>query len=314
MKTVTLLCPAYNEQYGITVFLDALEQTLSPLVHKFKFKVVILNDGSTDKTEGIVSQYQSQNFQLTLCNFTRNFGKEAAIVAGLEQYSSDAYIVIDTDLQHPPELIPKMLEQWALGYQVVESVKVHRGTESKLYKLFSYLFYRGLRMLSSLQLENHCDFKLLDNQVAESIRSLPEKKRFFRGLVEWLGYPSVQLPFSVPERENDVSSWSFWGLFKYSVNNITSFTSVPLHIITLIGVLMLLVSLVLGSVAVYQWLLGSAVTGFTTVILLLLFIGSLLMVSLGLIGLYLTKIYDEVKGRPTYIVRDEVECPVKKSS
>ncbi len=304
MKKITLLCPAYNEQSGITAFLHALDHIFENLP-QYQFHVIILNDGSRDQTANIVNNHQATHYNLTLCSFTRNFGKEAAIVAGFERYSGDAYIIMDTDLQHPPKLIPEMLDQWKQGYKVVESVKAHRGTESLFYKLFSTLFYKGLQLLSSLQLENHSDYKLLDNEVAEEIRKLPEKQRFFRGLVEWLGFPAKQIPFVVPEREHDDSSWSLWGLFKYSIHSIASFTSAPLHLVTLIGVLMLLISFVLGSITLYQWLLGSAVTGFTTVILLLLFIGSVLMVSLGLIGLYIARIYDEIKARPVYLVKDE---------
>lgn len=311
MKKITVLCPAYNEQFGVSSFLDALDKTFEHL-QQYLFHVVILNDGSHDKTAAIVSQYQAKNFDLTLCTFTRNFGKEAAIVAGFERYSGDAYIVMDTDLQHPPHLIPEMLTQWEAGFKVVESVKAYRGEESTFYKLFSTIFYKGLQLLSSLQLDNHSDYKLLDNEVAEVIRKLPEKQRFFRGLVEWFGFPAAQIPFVVPERENDKSSWSLWGLFKYSIHNTSSFTSAPLHLVTLIGVFMLFISLILGSMTLYQWLLGSAVTGFTTVILLLLFIGSILMVSLGLIGLYLARIYDEIKARPVYLVKDETHIPAMK--
>jgi dolichol-phosphate mannosyltransferase len=314
MKKITILCPAYNEQVGITAFLDVLDKTLEPLCHNYLFHVVVLDDGSRDSTFEIVSQYRAVNFSLTVCSFTRNFGKEAAILAGFERYSGQAYIVMDTDLQHPPQLISQMLAQWQKGYKVVESVKMDRGTESKYYKLCSKIFYHTLQKLSSLQLENHSDYKLLDNDVAIEIRNLPEKQRFFRGLVEWFGFSSIQIPFVVPDRENDSSSWSLWSLFKYSIHNVASFTSAPLHLVTLIGVLMLLISVILGSVTFYQWLLGSAVTGFTTVILLLLFIGSVLMVSLGLIGLYLAKIYDEIKARPAYLVKTESHNPAKNTS
>ncbi|WP_191602235.1 glycosyltransferase family 2 protein [Marinomonas algicola] len=314
MKKITILCPAFNEEAGIQSFLSVLDSTLEPLSANYLFHVVILNDGSTDKTAMAVSQYDAKNLSITLCNFTRNFGKEAAIYAGLERYSSDAYIVMDTDLQHPPSLIPQMLEYWEQGFKVVESVKSARGKESLLYKLFSTAFYRGLSLLSSLELENHSDYKLLDNEIAEHINKLPEKQRFFRGLVEWLGFPSVQIPFTVPEREGDSSSWSALGLFKYSIHNIVSFTSAPLHLVTLIGFLMLIISSIIGSVSLYQWVIGVAVTGFTTVILLLLFIGSILMISLGLIGLYLAKIYDEIKARPTYLVQNEINYPLKQRS
>ncbi len=311
-KTVTIISPAYNEQDSIVNFLSGIDKVAVQLENQFDIHVAVLNDGSSDSTSATANNYCAQYFDFTICNFTRNFGKEAAIVAGIERYRSDAYIIMDTDLQHPPELIPEMLALWQQGYKVIESVKTHRGKESLVYKLFSKLFYKSLHTLSSLQLENHSDFKLLDNEVAEVIRQLPERHRFFRGIVEWLGYPSKKIPFQVPNRKNDSSSWSIWQLTKYSINNLSSFTSAPLHLVTLIGVLMLTVSSVLGSIALYQWAVGVAVTGFTTVILLLLFIGSVLMVSLGLIGLYLSRIYDEIKARPLYLIKDEVRYHANK--
>ncbi|MFT5716357.1 MAG: glycosyltransferase involved in cell wall biosynthesis [Oleiphilaceae bacterium] len=303
---ITLICPAYNEQDSIGNFLRDIDSIVAPLLDSFCFQVVIVNDGSSDNTRAVVSDYRAQHFDLTLCNFTRNFGKEAAIVAGLERYSGDAFIIMDTDLQHPPTLITQMLEQWQAGHKVVESVKSHRGEESATYKFFSQLFYHSLYALSSLQLQNQSDYKLLDAEVVAALRQLPEKQRFFRGLVEWLGYPSMKISFEVPLRENDSSSWSLWGLFKYSIYNLTSLTSAPLHLVTLIGILMLFISALFGSITLYQWFLGEALTGFTTVILLLLFIGSVLMVSLGLIGLYISRIYDEIKARPIFLIKDEI--------
>lgn len=305
-KKVTIIAPAYNEQDGIVNFLSHIDKMASHLTNQFDIHVAILNDGSSDHTGSLASGYCAQFFDLTVCNFTRNFGKEAAIVAGIERYQSNVYIIMDSDLQHPPELIPDMLALWQQGYKVIESIKTDRGEESLVYKAFSKLFYKSMHMLSSLQLENHSDFKLLDEEVAEAIRQLPERHRFFRGIVEWLGYPSKEILFQVPNRETDSSSWSVWGLCKYSISSLSSFTSAPLHLVTLIGFLMLAVSGVLGSIAFYQWVVGDAVTGFTTVILLLLFIGSILMISLGLIGLYLSRIYDEIKARPLYLVRDEI--------
>lgn len=306
-KTVTIISPAYNEQKGIVGFLSSIDEVALHLRDQFDIHVAILNDGSSDRTDATASDYCAQYFDLTVCNFTRNFGKEAAIVAGIERYRSNAYIIMDADLQHPPELIPEMLSHWQQGYKVVESIKTDRGDESFVYRLFSDLFYKSMYLLSALQLENHSDFKLLDDEVAEAIRQLPERHRFFRGIVEWLGFPSKQIPFQVRNRQSGRSSWSIWGLCKYSINSLSSFTSAPLHLVTLIGFLMFAVSGVLGSIAFYQWVVGVAVTGFTTVILLLLFIGSVLMISLGLIGLYLSRIYDEIKARPHYLIRDEMK-------
>ena len=212
---------------------------------------------------------------------------------------------MDADLQHPPDLIPEMIAKWEEGYRVVEAVKAGRGKENRLYDFSSKLFYILFRVFGSIDLENLSDYKLLDKEVVEAIQALPEQRRFFRGLVSWLGYPAFQIPFNVPDRESRRSSWSNWQLVRYSIDSLSSFSSAPLQIITVIGALMLLTSVVFGSVALYQWFVGNAVTGFTTVILLLLGIGSMLMISVGIIGLYISKIYDEIKSRPVYVVKNE---------
>ncbi|WP_028304600.1 glycosyltransferase family 2 protein [Oceanospirillum maris] len=302
---ITLICPALNEASGIGFFLQQLDQTLAALPETFRFRVVVVDDGSTDNTGEQVMLYQPQSFTLTLCQLTRNFGKEAAIQAGLERYHADAVILLDTDLQHPLSLIPQMLEHWQLGVLVVEAVKSHRGDESRWYSWASGLFYKSMKSTSGLTLENQSDYKLLDATVIQTLLALPERIRFFRGLVQWMGFKSVTLPFEVQERHIGDSSWNGLHLLRYSIRNITAFSSIPLYLITIIGLLMLVFSTVLGAHVLYQWAIGTAVTGFTTVILLLLLIGSLLLISLGIIGLYIARIYEEVKSRPLYLVAKE---------
>ncbi|MFT4886654.1 MAG: dolichol-phosphate mannosyltransferase [Pseudohongiellaceae bacterium] len=305
-KIVSILVPVNNEEMALPALFAELDRILKPLSKKYQFHVLILDDGSVDKTAGIVRGHTSRFYSTGLCSFTRNFGKESAISAGLDRCESDAYIIIDADLQHPPELIPEMLIQWESGYKLVECVKKSRGKESFLYKICSQLFYRSMKSLSSLELDNDSDYKLLDKEIVLVIRGFPEKNRFFRGLVSWMGYPTYQIPFEVPNREQGKSSWKMWGLIKYSLSSLSSFSSAPLQLVTVIGVLMLILSLLIGSLTLYQWALGNAVTGFTTVIILLLMIGSMLMISLGLIGLYIAKIYEEVKSRPSYVVKEEL--------
>jgi len=304
---ISILIPVKDEQNTLPRLLDALNETLRPLSDQNRFHVLILDDGSTDDTVKIAKETRSDCFSVGLCSLTRNFGKEAAIAAGLERCDSDAYIVMDGDLQHPPELIPEMLQHWQKGYKVVEAVKADRGKESLFYRLFSLLFYRSMKFMATLDLQSLSDYKLIDREVVHTIRRLPEKSRFFRGLIDWMGYPTHHIPFDVPVREHGNSSWSTIQLIKYSISSVASFSSAPLQMVTLIGMLMLLVSVILGSVTLFQWISGSAVTGFTTVIILLLMIGSMLMVSLGVIGLYLSKIYEEIKGRPSYMVKEEFQ-------
>lgn len=301
-QKIGIVLPALNEQAVIPHFLQSLDSVLSDLTSTYEFEVIVVDDGSTDGTADAINQFSANSFSTTLIQFTRNFGKESAIMAGLEHQTVDATIIMDCDQQHPPELIPEMLERWNQGFSVVECLKTGTETNNPFYQYSSNAFYFLLASISNLNLKNLSDFKLLDHSVVEQLCQLPEKQRFFRGLVEWSGYRKCQIPFSVPDRLHGETSWSTMKLFRYSIRAITSFSSAPLHLITIMGILMMALSLIVGTVSVVQWISGIAVTGFTTVNLLLLIIGSLIMFSIGLIGLYLSHIYEEIKGRPLYII------------
>jgi len=237
-------------------------------------------------------------------SFSRNFGKEAAIFAGLNAVNSKAEcaVIIDCDLQHPPELIPRMYDLWKEGYKVVEGVKSNRGKEPLLYKLFSKLFYIIIGKLIEVKMKDSSDFKLLDISVVKELIQFTERNMFFRGLSSWVGYKSVDLEYEVQPRKYGKTKWSTKGLIRYAITNITSFSAVPLQLITLIGLIFLLFALILGILTIIHFALGTALGGFTTVILLLIIIGGVIMISLGIIGVYIAKIYDEVKNRPRYII------------
>ncbi|MFK7864338.1 MAG: glycosyltransferase family 2 protein [Pseudohongiellaceae bacterium] len=303
--TVTILVPVKDEEASLPILFAKFEQVLEGLVADYEFHVLVLDDGSKDGSAAVVKAASAQSYSIGLCSFTRNFGKESAIAAGLDRCDSDLCLLMDADLQHPPELISDMLKAWQQGHKLVECVKSNRGEESAAYRMCSQLFYRFFSNMSAIELTHASDFKLLDKEIVHAIRSLPEKSRFFRGLVTWMGYTAYEIPFDVPKRQQGETSWGALGLLKYSMISLTSFSSAPLQLVTVIGVLMLLLSLIIGSTTLYQWALGNAVTGFTTVIILLLMIGSMLMISLGLIGLYISKIYEEVKSRPGYVVKED---------
>jgi dolichol-phosphate mannosyltransferase len=305
LATVDLVIPVKNEALSLSGLFAELERVIGELTHDVQFNVLISDDGSTDNSVQQIHSYTPQAFAITLCSFTRSFGKEAAITAGLERSSADCVIVLDGDLQHPPALIPQMLTAWQAGNKVVEALKANRGHESAIYRLFARLYYFCLRSMSDLDIENLSDYKLLDREVVQTFQRMPERNRFFRGMTEWLGYTKYQISFDVPDRPQGESSWSVARLLAYSVRSLSAVSSAPLQIVTVMGILMFVLSIVLGSIALYQWASGEAVTGFTTVILLLLLVGSLLMVSLGVIGLYIARIYDEIKHRPHYIVASE---------
>jgi glycosyltransferase involved in cell wall biosynthesis len=267
-------------------------------------EIVCVDDGSSDGSGEILARLAAEDSRFSVVGFTRNFGKEAAIAAGLQRARGEAVIVMDSDLQHPPELIPEMVRLWRGGSLVVEAYKEHRGPEPWHSKVLAQGFYALFYLASGQDLRNHCDYKLLDRQVVQAYLGLSERRRFFRGLVHWMGFPSAQVRFKVPPRPGGTSAWSAFKLFRLSIDALTSFSSVPLQIITWVGIGTFAVSAALGVAALYQKLTGGAVDGFTTVILLLLLVSSALMVSLGVLGVYVGKIYDELKGRPLYMLSE----------
>ncbi len=301
-RKLTLIIPVYNEADGLRRHLDEILRQLEVLPASVGADLLIVDDGSTDATPEIAQTLCQQRRDVALLVLNRNFGKEAAIVAGLDHSDADAVVVMDSDLQHPPALLPKMVELWLGGADVVEAVKVSRNTRSGPYRYLANAFYRLFNALTGLDLHNHCDYKLLDRKVIEAYRSLPERSRFFRGLVSWMHFPAAQIPFEEPAREAGGSKWSALRLLKLSWDSISSFTALPLQLVTLLGGVTLLVSLLLGAKALYDKLSGQALDGFTTVILLLLIIGSVLMFILCLLGIYVARIYDEIKARPHYLV------------
>lgn len=312
MKSVTVVVPVFNEA---TVIRQNVAEILCHCqsIAGISLDLLLVDDGSSDDTVAQVQVLCAENDAVRLLCLCRNFGKEAAILAGLRAAQhSDAVIVMDSDLQHPPVVIPKMIHLWhEQGYVVVDACKQSRGQESWLKRLSARGYYALFGLLTGLNIKQQSDFKLLDQQVVVQYCQLPERQRFFRGLIHWMQFDTAQIYFDVPYDPNNDSSWSRWRLVQYAVSSITSFTSYPLHAVTIFGVITALLGLVVGGIALHDKWVGQAVDGFTTVILLLLLIGSILMFSLGLIGLYLAKIYTEIKKRPAYMV-DKINSRLRK--
>jgi len=304
-KKITIVIPIFNESATIKHSLTIIHNEIKKIPH-IDFNILLVNDGSSDNTLDVLKEIPLSQLTTNILNFTRNFGKEAAIYAGLE-YSkqSDAVIVMDSDLQHPPFLIEKMIIFWLNGSEVVEGCKLTRGRESLISNLFAKSFYFVFKKLTHFDLKNHSDFKLLDRKVVIAYCALPERKRFFRGLISWLGFSTTQIFFDVPERQYGQSVWSRYKLFRFALHALTSFSSTPLHFISLLGFLCFSLSIIIGGIALYDKWNDQAVSGFTTVILLILIVGSLIMFGLGLIGIYLEQIFDELKQRPLYIAQQD---------
>lgn len=298
---LSLVIPIYQEGSHIKSTIAVIENVL--ILNKIRYDFILVDDGSGDNTWLELKDMAEHNKNITAIRLSRNFGKESAICAGLDYADGDMVIVMDADLQHPPQLIPEMVKAWRdEGYDVVEGIKNSRGKENPLYRLCAKIFYYIIYKTSDVDLSQASDYKLMDKKVVEAWKMMPERETFFRGMSAWLGYNRKQILFDVADRVNGKSKWSLIRLIRLAVSAITSYTSVPLHFIMLLGVLMFIGAIILGIQTLYMKFSGMATSGFTTVILLLLIIGSSIMISLGMIGIYLSKIYKEVKHRPRYMV------------
>lgn len=297
---LSVVIPAYNEEENVAA---AAQEISTVLVNaEIDFELVFVNDGSKDGTWAEIMRCAALDGRVRGVCFSRNFGKESAIFAGLAQAAGDCCVVIDCDLQHPPEKIVEMFRLWQEGYDVVEGIKADRGKESAAHSFAAKLFYRIISKASKLDMEHASDFKLLDRKVVNVLLNMPEKHAFFRALSSWVGFETAQVTYDVRERKAGESKWTTRSLAKYAITNITSFSAAPMQIITVLGVIVFVFSLVLGVWTLIQKICGAALGGFTTVIIMIGFIGSMLMISLGIIGYYIEKIYEEIKGRPRYII------------
>jgi len=301
MPNLSIVIPAFREVAHLSASLAEISRVLRK--HDLDFELLVVDDGSDDDTWQTLLRAADEIAELRAISFTRNFGKEAAIMAGLTYSAGKAVVVMDADLQHPPGLIPAMVQLWQeQGCEIVNAVKEDRGKESTWNRFAATAFYRLFAKLTGLQLLNGSDFKLLDRRVVDAYCNLPERHLFFRGIVTWLGYRQCSVPFHVDNRTAGDSKWNMVTRTIMAINAFTSFSAIPLQLVTAAGLVTLIVALGLGAQTFYVWATGRAVEGFTTVIVLLLAIGSVLMISLGIVGQYLAKIYDELKGRPRYLI------------
>ncbi len=310
---LSIVIPAYNEADLLPDTLSAVRSQLDRV--EMAHEIIIVDDGSSDGTWDLLSRMSRQQPEIKVIRLSRNFGKESALAAGLKFASGNAVIVMDCDGQHPPELIPEMVRRWREETaDIVEGVKTGRGNEPIFSTLRARVFYWLMKKLTGMDLDNASDFKLINRKVVDAHNSLPESARFFRGIISWMGFKRVQIPFSVGQRTTGRSRWSLLQLIRLALRASTSFSSVPLHLITIMGTVTLIVSAILGIQTLYMKFSGAAVSGFTTVILLLLFIASVLMLSLGIIGIYISRIFEEVKQRPRFVVRETIGMEDKSPS
>ncbi|WP_213495423.1 glycosyltransferase family 2 protein [Lactococcus formosensis] len=304
-KTLSIIVPAYNEEETIELFFDEVNtQTLDlPLDKTFYF----INDGSSDRTLEVIKAL-SQNYpNVKYISFSRNFGKEAALLAGLRAASGDFVTVMDADLQDPPSMLNEMYRKIQEGYDIVGTRRISRKDEPFIRSLFARAFYKIMNRISSTQMVDGArDYRLMTRQVVDSILELPEHNRFSKGLFSWVGYDVFYLEYNNVERVAGKTSWSFWGLLHYSIDGIVNFSDAPLSLATFIGFISFLISLCMSLFYALKTIIwGEIVQGFPTLIILILMLGGLQLLSLGIIGKYLAKVFLETKQRPNYFVKED---------
>lgn len=303
---ISVVIPLYQEGNHLKETIEVIRNVLESIAEDYE--MILVDDGSTDNTWSILEKEAGSAVNIKAIKLSRNFGKESAVSAGLDAAEGDAAIIMDGDLQHPPEVIPELIDKWqSTNANIIEGIKADRGDEPVIKKIGSRIFNSFMGRFTGFDLSGASDFKLIDRSVLEAWHKLPEKSVFFRGMIAWLGFRRERVYYDVALRKHGKTKWTLLKLVKLAISAVTSFTSFPLHFITILGFLFFVFAVGLGIQTLYNKFTGMAVSGFTTVILLQLIIGSLLMIGIGLIGEYISKIYDEIKNRPRYIIEKTVD-------
>lgn len=301
---LSIIIPCYNEADNLSPLFTRLETTLNPL--QIDYEVICVNDGSRDQTLAHLIAAHQDNPRIKVINFSRNFGKEIALTAGIEHSQGLAVIPLDADLQDPPELIPDMISRWQEGFDVVYATRRTRIQDSWLKRMTAQGFYRVMAWLSDTPIPaNTGDFRLLDRQVVNALKQLPERNRFMKGLFSWVGFRQAVIHYDRPGREKGQSSWNYWRLWNFALDGIVGFSVKPLKIWLYVGLLISFVALIYAGVLVGRTLIyGRDLPGYASLMVTILFLGGIQLLTLGIMGEYLGRIYAEVKGRPLYIIRD----------
>ena len=302
MFKISLIIPVYNEELSVQIFITKILEVLSDITDDFE--LIFINDGSNDQTLNQILEIQKNIHQVYIINFTRNFGKEAALTAGLDYASGDVVIPIDVDLQDPPELIKEMIKKWRDGFEVVIAKRSRRDKDSFFKRNTAKIFYWLWNKIADMEIPaNVGDYRLLDKKVVHALRQIKEKHRFMKGIFAWVGFKSTQIEFERPERYASQSSLNFIKLYKLALDGIFSFTSAPLKIWMYVGLSMSMIAFVAISYLVVRAVFfGIDTPGYTSIMVTVLFMGGINLFSIGIIGQYVARIYDEAKNRPIYLV------------
>ena len=303
MKRITILVPCYNEQDSLPALSGALKRLMNQL-HQYEWEVLLVNDGSRDNTISIIKETRKEDQRFCYVDLSRNFGKEAAMLAGFDYATGDAVVIMDADLQHPPSVIPEMIKKWEEGYEDVYGKRITRGKESWLRKRLSLTYYNLLQKTTRVEiLQNVGDFRLLDRKCIEELKKLRETERYTKGMYCWIGFKKTSVDFETQDRIAGESSMSLKSLFSLAIDGITSFTVAPLKISIVLGLIVSLAAFVfMCYTLINTWVYGDPVQGYPTLMTVVLFLGGVQLLSLGIIGEYLGKIFTETKNRPVYVV------------
>lgn len=304
MKKVSVIVPCFNEEETIDLFYKTITSFWKESLSDHELELVLVDDGSKDSTYEKMISLAKADPSVRYGSFSRNFGKEAAMFAGLDLCTGDCAVVIDADLQHPVETIKEMVSKWDEGFEVIEGIKASRGKEARSHGLFAGLFYKIISSLVGFDMQNSSDFKLIDRKVIDVLRSFTEKDTFFRALTFWTGFKSTSVEYEVKDRAAGVSKWSGFSLVKYALRNIIAFTYTPLYLIAFLGIVVIIIGVILGIDAIVTYFMGEAVGGYPSLVILITLSTGAILSSLGIISVYMSKMFNEVKNRPRYIFRD----------
>lgn len=305
MKKVTILIPCYNEEQSLPLLYEQLA-ILTDSHAEYNWEILFVNDGSKDNTIQLIKQLSQKDNRIAYLDLSRNFGKEAAMLAGFDYATGDCMVIMDADLQHPPHLIPEMLQHWEAGYDDVYAKRTTRGKESWLRKNLSLLYYKLLQKTTRVEiLQNVGDFRLLDRKCIDTLKQLRESERYTKGMFCWIGFSKKEIEFEQGDRVAGQTSWNYLSLFNLAIEGITSFTIAPLRLSTMMGVIVSIIAFIYMCVIITKTIIwGEDVQGFPTLMVIILFLGGVQLLSLGIIGEYLGRIFHETKNRPVYVVKE----------
>jgi glycosyltransferase involved in cell wall biosynthesis len=309
-KLISIVVAMHNEEPAIDAFFRETNAALSTLA--FEFEYVCVNDGSTDRTLNKLLEFQARDPRIRIIDLTRNFGKEAAMMAGLERARGDAVVLIDADLQDPPKRIGEFLDRWTEGYEVIYGVRTSRLADTATKRWTASLFYKIFNMMSEMPIpENAGDFRLLDRKAVDALLRLPERNRFTKGLYAWIGFRQIGIPFERLERVAGTSSWGYFKLFNFAIDALTSFSILPLRIASVLGGTISVLGIAYAFYLVVRTMaFGIDVPGYASIMVAVLFLGGMQMMGLGIVGEYVGRLYLEAKKRPIYLVAGVYEAPV----